>query len=122
VRLAPDVAEALSIRVAPASTRGWDTGRTSILGRFPGKSRGVSAELRVYPSHLELTVELPGDLVTVVIDMDDVGSVLVEEVLGISVLGIEDLSGEMHGFVLLDPPAAERAKALIDRARANWNT
>jgi hypothetical protein len=88
-----------------------------VFGRFPGHVSDRPAEIRVYPSQIEIWVEFPENEVSIVVDRAEVASVRVEVVLGIPTLSIVDVSGVPVASLAMDATSARRAKALIEQGK-----
>jgi len=89
-----------------------------VFGRFPGHVSARPAEIRVYPSQIEIWVEFPESGVSIVVDIAEVASVRVEVILGIPTLSIVDVSGVLVASLAMDATSARRAKALIEQAKS----
>jgi hypothetical protein len=89
----------------------------AVLGTFRGKASDVGAVLQIYPRHLDITIEVEGKQATVVVAMDEIGSVDVEDVRETTTLTVEDASGVLVASISMDEASASEAKALIDHAR-----
>lgn len=84
-----------------------------LLGQFAGEELGQALRLSIFQTHVELALEDVPDPVAIRVDVEELGRIEVEKVLGVPMLVIEDTAGILVAGVRMDPADAARASDLL---------
>src|SRR5437899_12744387 len=85
--------------------------------QFIGRDFADHVRLRIFPSHLEISiVDSPAE-VAIKVAFEELGRVLIEDVLGHPILIIEDVDGILVAALRMDDDELALAEALIERVR-----
>jgi hypothetical protein len=96
---------------------------TRFIERFSGRELFAGGVwLSIFDTHIELTIEGAPEGVGVKVPYDELGPVLVEDVLGNPTLVIEDDAGILVAALGLEAEEARRADALVEWLRARPQT
>ena len=87
---------------------------TEPLGQFEGLEQDQRVRLSIYDSHIEIAVHDDPGGPAIKIPFDELGSVEVQEVLGMKALVIEDTAGIVAATVRMDQSDVDQAMRLVD--------
>jgi hypothetical protein len=88
---------------------------TELLAHFEGLEHDQRVRLSVYDSHLEIAAEGESREPVIRVPLDELGRVVLEEVLGMTALVIEDTAGIVAATVRMEPDEAARAIRIVNQ-------